>query len=106
MFNLFDFGDDRNYRPDTPQELAELLDKFLTTPDNLPQKRYSVMDSTIGSEYEIADISRSVELPEGLSWDGKDQTVMNSNGVATDPSLDANKRTWDFGGEMNKMAHT
>lgn len=101
--NLFDFGDDAKYRDDTPEELVLLLDEFLTTPDNKPQVPYDVMGSSIGSEFELADIDRNRTLPEEFSWDGKDQTVMNSNGVATDPSLKEEVRTWQFGGELNTI---
>ena len=102
MIDLFDFGDEPQlYRDNTPDELAALLDQYLTTNTNSPNIQYDVYNSTVGSEYELADIPRSEKLPLGLSWDGKDETVMNSNGVATDPSLNASKRTWDFGGELN-----
>ena len=81
------------------KELHEMIDAILSySPED---KKYDVYASTYGSEFELADVPRSKPLPEGLTWDGKDQTVMNTNGVATDPSLDPKVRTWDFGGEMN-----
>ena len=94
MNDLFDFGDGE------PKSSLELLvdEYLLTAPSTIT---YDVYNSTYGSEFELADICRSTPLPEGLTWDGKDQTVMNSNGVATDPSLDSSKRTWNYGGEMN-----
>ena len=81
------------------KELHEMIDAILSySPED---KKYDVYASTYGSEFELADVPRSKPLPPGLTWDGKDQTVMNTNGVATDPSLDSKVRTWDFGGEMN-----
>ncbi|AUS03050.1 hypothetical protein NVP2275O_469 [Vibrio phage 2.275.O._10N.286.54.E11] len=100
MFNeLFDFND--RYRSTTSDELADQIDKYLTTTNNPPLKKYQVMSTDYGAEWEIADIDRSCTLPEGLTWDGKDQTVMNTNGIATDPHLNSEIRTWNYGGEMN-----
>lgn len=99
--SLFDFGDDsrQHFARDIPEHLLALVEEHLLTAPS--DKIYDVYGSTYGSEFELANISRSNPLPNGLTWDGKDQTVMNTNGVATDPSLDPKVRTWDFGGEMN-----
>lgn len=52
---------------------------------------------TIGVELEIADAERDRPLPGTSRWDRKDYTIVNSNGVANDPSGVA----WRFGGEIN-----
>lgn len=100
MNSLFDFGDNVQLYPrEVPEDMIELVKQYLVVePSDIT---YDVASATFGSEYELADIDRNVKLPEGLTWDGKDQTVMNSNGIATDPSLDKDKRTCQFGGELN-----
>jgi hypothetical protein len=50
-----------------------------------------------GCEHELADISLDVELPVGYGRDTKDYTIVNSNGIANDPS----GKLYRFGGEIN-----
>lgn len=50
-----------------------------------------------GCEHELADIPLSTQLPEGYGRDVKDYTIVNSNGIANDPS----GRYYGFGGEIN-----
>lgn len=57
---------------------------------------------TYGSEFEVADIDKRLPIPNGLTWDFKDTSVMNSNGVATDPRVDG-KRIVQYGGELNTI---
>ena len=57
---------------------------------------------TYGSEYEFADLDKRVRLPDTVKWDFKDVTVMNSNGVATDPRPDKT-RIVQYGGELNTV---
>lgn len=63
-------------------------------------EEYDVNLWTFGAEFEVADIDKRKPVPEGLTWDFKDTSVMNSNGVATDPRRDG-KRVVQFGGELN-----
>lgn len=59
--------------------------------------KYNPDDWSYGSEHEWADVKYGDPLPEGCSWNDKDNTVMNSNGVANDPQ----GKLWQFGGEIN-----
>lgn len=68
--------------------------------NNDTSKYYNPSLWTYGSEYEIADLDKRLNLPSSLSWDFKDVTVMNSNGVATDPRKDKS-RIVQYGGELN-----
>lgn len=52
---------------------------------------------TIGAELELADVERDTPLPGRSVWDRQDYTIVNSNGVANDPT----GRVWRFGGEVN-----
>jgi hypothetical protein len=52
---------------------------------------------TIGTELELADARRDTPLPGCSTWDHKDYTIVNSNGIANDPL----GKTWKFGGEIN-----
>jgi hypothetical protein len=52
---------------------------------------------TIGAELELADCRRDTQLAGRSTWDRKDYTIVNSNGVANDPT----GRLWPFGGEVN-----
>lgn len=52
---------------------------------------------TWGAEHELADISRHAVLPKGFGWDTRDITIVNSNGIANDPSGEL----YGFGGEIN-----
>ncbi len=54
-------------------------------------------DWTYGCEHELADISLDVALPKGYGRDIKDYTIVNSNGIANDPS----GKLYRFGGEIN-----
>ena len=59
--------------------------------------KYDPADFSYGSELEFADVDRFAKLPTGCAFDGKDHTVVNSNGVATDPLAE----TSTVGGEIN-----
>ena len=52
---------------------------------------------TYGAEIEWGDIDRTKQLPDGCSWDLKERTIMNSNGVA----VDGTGKHWKFGGEIH-----
>lgn len=52
---------------------------------------------TYGAEHELADWPYNDPLPEGYGRDRNDITIVNSNGIANDPS----GRTYDRGGEIN-----
>jgi hypothetical protein len=51
---------------------------------------------TYGCEYEYGDIWRT-ELPDGLTWNEKDYSIVSSTGIANDPKGKAYQR----GGEIN-----
>ncbi len=51
---------------------------------------------TWGAEHELSDIPVDVPLPEGWGRD-PEHTIVNSNGIAADPS----HRMYKFGGELN-----
>jgi hypothetical protein len=40
---------------------------------------------TWGAEYEFGDINRNGILPQGLSWNAKDYSIVSSTGIANDP---------------------
>lgn len=40
---------------------------------------------TFGAEYEFGDIDRTGKLPNGLSWNSKDYSIVSSTGIANDP---------------------
>ena len=53
---------------------------------------------TFGAELEWADVDiRTIPPVEWGKWDGKDATLVNSDGHANDPS----GKTWGYGGEIN-----
>lgn len=52
---------------------------------------------TYGAEHEWADWDMRTPLPEGFGRDVKDYTIVNTNGVANDPT----GRAYPFGGEIN-----
>lgn len=52
---------------------------------------------TFGVEHEFGDWNKRRGLPQGFIIDKKDITVMNSNGIAADPT----SKTWVIGGEIN-----
>lgn len=52
---------------------------------------------TYGAEHEWADWDMRTELPKGYGRDTHDVTIVNSNGIANDPS----GKTWHYGGEIN-----
>lgn len=68
--------------------------------NNETSKFYDPNKWTFGSEYEFADLDKRLKLPETVTWDFKDVTVMNTNGVATDPRKDKS-RIVHYGGELN-----
>jgi hypothetical protein len=53
---------------------------------------------TFGAEYEFGDIWRS-DLPDGLTWNEKDYSIVSSTGIANDPRGKAYQR----GGEINSV---
>jgi hypothetical protein len=53
---------------------------------------------TYGCEYEFGDIWRT-ELPQGLTWNEKDYSIVSSTGIANDPRGKAYQR----GGEINSV---
>lgn len=53
-------------------------------------------NKTYGAEYEFGDIWRT-DLPEGLTWNTKDYSIVSSTGIANDPKGILYKR----GGEIN-----
>lgn len=53
-------------------------------------------DPTYGAEYEFGDIWLT-DLPDGLSWNAKDYSIVSSTGIANDPKGKAYRR----GGEIN-----
>lgn len=56
-----------------------------------------VSGMTFGAEHELADIDRTRPLPKGFGWDEKDNTIVNSTGIANDPR----GRLYGLGGEIN-----
>lgn len=59
--------------------------------------KYDPKTFSYGAEHEWGDVLYGQPLPEGYSWNNKDNTVMNSNGVANDPKGEL----WPYGGEIN-----
>ena len=58
---------------------------------------YNKQSFTYGVELEFADVDIRNSLPEGCSWNKKDYSIVNSNGVANDPL----GKTYKYGGEIN-----
>jgi hypothetical protein len=54
------------------------------------------MEMTFGAEYEFGDIWRT-DLPEGLTWNSKDYSIVSSTGIANDPK----GLLYSRGGEIN-----
>ena len=52
---------------------------------------------TYGAEHELADWPRSRSLPKGYGIDVRDHSMVNSNGIAVDPT----GKEYGFGGEIN-----
>lgn len=52
---------------------------------------------SFGCEHEFGDIPMDAPLPEGYGWDRRDITIVNSNGIANDPTGEF----YQFGGEIN-----
>lgn len=52
---------------------------------------------TYGAEYEFGDIYRALALPEGLTWNSKDYSIVSSTGIANDPK----GKCYLKGGEIN-----
>lgn len=59
--------------------------------------KYDKQSFTYGVELEFADVYRFNELPPGCDWNLKDITIVNSTGIANDPT----GRLWEYGGEIN-----
>ena len=59
--------------------------------------KYNVKDYTYGCELEFADVEINTPLPIGCNWNKKDYSIVNSNGIANDPS----GKLYNFGGEIN-----
>ena len=53
---------------------------------------------TFGVEYEFGDIWRT-ELPDGLTWNEKDYSIVSSTGIANDPK----GKVYARGGEINSV---
>ncbi|MEN6369497.1 MAG: hypothetical protein ABFD77_07360, partial [Thermotogota bacterium] len=60
-------------------------------------RRYDTDSFTYGVELEYADVKFGNPLPNGCAWNTKDNTIVNSNGIANDPL----GKLWLFGGEIN-----
>jgi len=60
---------------------------------------YNTDDFTYGVELEYSDCYRFAKLPNGAKWNDKDNTIVNSNGIANDPK----GLLYDKGGEINTM---
>lgn len=60
-------------------------------------RRYDTAGFTFGVELEYADVRFGNPLPKGCAWNTKDNTIVNSNGIANDPA----GKLWLFGGEIN-----
>ncbi|MBT9159177.1 MAG: hypothetical protein DDT26_00429 [Dehalococcoidia bacterium] len=58
---------------------------------------YNPSTFTYGVELEYADVLVGQPLPDGCAWNDKDNTIVNSSGVANDPK----GSLWKFGGEIN-----
>jgi len=54
-------------------------------------------DFTYGLEIEISDADTRKTLPKGVSWNNKEDTVVNSSGIGCDPE----RKDHFFGGELN-----
>ena len=52
---------------------------------------------TYGMELEYADIRTDRELPEGLTWNDQDNSIVSSTGIANDPK----RKLYKLGGEIN-----
>lgn len=52
---------------------------------------------TYGAEYEFGDIYRCFALPDGLTWNSKDYSIVSSTGIANDPKGNC----YTKGGEIN-----
>lgn len=59
--------------------------------------KYNFDNLTYGAEHEWADWPLKTKLPKGYGRDVKDITIVNSNGIANDPT----GRYYGFGGEIN-----
>lgn len=57
------------------------------------------MEATFGAEYELGDVDRTVELPEGALWNFKDHSIANSTGIANDEKA----KLYTLGGEINTV---
>lgn len=54
------------------------------------------MIESYGAELELADLNRKTPPPQGCNWDTKDFSMVNSDGIAVDPT----GRLHDRGGEV------
>lgn len=54
------------------------------------------MIESYGAELELADLNRKAPLPQGCNWDTKDFSMVNSDGIAVDPT----GKLHDRGGEV------
>lgn len=60
------------------------------------------MIDSFGAELELADLKRHNPLPPGCNWDTKDFSMVNSDGIAVDPT----GRLHDRGGEVQTWPTT
>lgn len=58
-----------------------------------------MMEATFGAEYELGDVDRTLELPEGALWNFKDHSIANSTGIANDEKA----KLYTLGGEINTV---
>lgn len=57
---------------------------------------------TYGVEHEFGDVDRKTQLPEGMSWSGREFDIVSDCGLAIDPSGSAHT----IGGEVNTPPST
>ena len=58
---------------------------------------YSVSEFSYGVELEYGDSYRFCELPDGATWNAKDNTCVSTTGIANDPD----GKLYAYGGEIN-----
>lgn len=66
------------------------------------KSKYDPASFTYGAELELVDWHLDTTLPDGCKWDRKDYTMVNSNGIANDPT----GQLYRYGGEINTRPTT
>ena len=74
--------------------MASVLVRLKDVLDNLESSSRGPW--TYGCEFELSDWNRNKALPKGMVIDPQDFTMVNSNGIAVDPT----GKTYGFGGEI------